>query len=121
MFNERPDVADLVRGEFRLPSEFHAALSSGVNPSAGAFKDNAAFKLGNGGKDVKHKLAARCRGVYVLCERTEMHAARLLRSSMMVIRSCTLRASRSSFQSERVCVFEFLEATPQGRALCRAS
>jgi hypothetical protein len=45
-----------------------------VNPRAGAFKDNAAFKRGNGGEDVKHQLTARCRSVYVLGERTEMHA-----------------------------------------------
>ena len=56
MFNERPGVADLVRGEFRLASEFHTALLGGVNSGPGAFKDNASFKLGNGGEDVKHQL-----------------------------------------------------------------
>jgi hypothetical protein len=94
-------VADLVRAEFRLGSEFHAVLLGGVNPGAGAFKDNAAFKLGNGGEDVERQLAARCRGVYVLGERTEMHAA-LLTSSMMAIRLRTLRASVSSLPTVSV-------------------
>ena len=94
-----------------LRPNFTFTLLGGVNPSAGAFKDNAPFKLGNGGEDVKHQLAARCRGVYVLGERTKMHA-RLLRSSMMAIRSRTLRpVGRAST----------LEAMPQGRALRRAS
>ena len=81
-----------------LRPNFTFTLLGGVNPSAGAFKDNAPFKLGNGGEDVKHQLAARCRGVYVLGERTEVHAApvKVFHDGYQVAHAA---ASRSSFHT----------------------
>jgi hypothetical protein len=52
-----------------------AAGPSGGQPGAGAFADEIAFELGQGGKHVKDELAAGGGGVDRLLQAAEPHAA----------------------------------------------
>ena len=68
-------MLDLLRGEFRLASEFHAALSGCLHPGAGSFADEAAFQFRQYANHLPHGAACRCLGVDCFRQRSEFDAA----------------------------------------------
>jgi hypothetical protein len=62
-------------GQFRFGSWPDAARPGCFHSGAGAFDDEAAFKFGQGGKDMKYQFAARCAGVDFLGKGPEMNPA----------------------------------------------
>jgi hypothetical protein len=78
-----------------------AAGPGGGQPSAGAFADQVAFELGQGGKDVEDELATGGGGVDRLLEAAEPDAA-LSQAGDGVDQMPNDRPSRSSFQTTRV-------------------
>ena len=70
--NPRPRFALLMRGEFRLASEFHALRLRVGAASCCAFGDAAAFQLRGDAKHGKHKLGKIARGIeHRLRQRTQ--------------------------------------------------
>jgi hypothetical protein len=64
-----------VGGQHRRPAAAAAAGPSGGQPLGGAFADEVAFELGQGGEDVEDELAAGSGGVDRLLEAAEPDAA----------------------------------------------
>jgi hypothetical protein len=55
--DEFPGVVDLLPGEFRFPSEFHAAAFCGLHSGAGPLADKAAFEFSKYTNHLPHRAA----------------------------------------------------------------
>jgi hypothetical protein len=75
--------------------------SGGSQPSGGAFADEVAFELGQGGEDVEHELAAGGGGVDGFLEAAEPDAA-VGQTGDGVDQMAQDRPRRSSFHTTRV-------------------
>jgi hypothetical protein len=66
--NQFAGVVELLRGEFALASKLNPTALGGFDPSASAFADKAALKLGLEANHLPHGTAGRGVGVDVLRE-----------------------------------------------------
>jgi hypothetical protein len=121
LVDQLPGVGNLLRGHFRLTSEFHAPALRGLHSGAGPFADEAALQLGQYADHLPHGPACRRLGVDLLGEGTEFDAA-LLEVVEHGDQVAQAAAQAVKFpDNERVAVLQCLEATEQGRALGRGS